>query len=325
MRRRIARREHLSEDGFTLVEMLIAVLLTGILISIVLGVLTTFSQVEANNQSTYAELDQLLPVGTSFQHLLRSAVSTEPTTNGGVPTPPFGIYNATHKMATTTAATTPAHPATPPPQTIESTRLTFFTNTGRTSPRTGQLLGPTKVTAYLTCPKITTPTPTKLVAQLKDRACTFKVLTYTAKVNTCPKMQRTTLPTLPCTWTTKGRILFTVGDINNWTTVAAANAKSTPIATRIAKAEIPVFSYYLTDSTTAVVFPRTASPTKNPFYSCTGSTVTKCPADHIQSVKVEVEVATPQALKKGHVSKVEDQTVTYQLSVISQTYTVAVG
>lgn len=285
----------MSEDGITLVEMLMAVLLTGILVSIVLGVLTTFSQVEQNNQSTYAELDQLLPVGTSFQHLLRSAVSSEPPTSAGIPTPPFGIYNSTHKLIAT-ASTTPTNP------TIGSTRLTFFTNTGRTSPRTGQLLGPTKVTAYLTCPK-TTPKPAK------TRTCTFKVVTYTAKVNTCPKLQQATFPTVPCTWTTKGRILFTVGDINNWTT------KTSTV--------LPVFSYYLTNSTTPVKIPATGKT--NPFASCTGPTVTACPADHIQSVKVEVEVATPQALKRGHVSKVEDQTVTYQLSVISQTYTPAVG
>lgn len=290
----------MSEDGITLVEMLMAVLLTGILISIVLGVLTTFSQVEQSNQSTYTELDQLLPVGTSFQHLLRSAVSTEPPTSAGVPTPPFGIYE-TQKLVKTPAAT-PATPAL----TIEPTRLTFFTNTARTSSRTGQLLGPTKVTATLTCPTITPPTITKL----KDRSCTFKVMTYTAKVNTCPKLERTTLPTVPCTWTTKGRILFTVGDVNNWTT-ATATVK-------------PVFSYYLAGSAAAVTFPST--PAKNPFATCTGSTVSKCPADHIQSVKVEVEVATPQAIGKGrNVTKVEDQTVTYQLSVISQTYTPAVG
>jgi len=281
-----------------------AVLLTGILISIVLGVLTTFSQVEQNNQSTYSELDQLLPVGTSFQHLLRSAVSTEPATNGNVPTPPFGIYVTQKLVKTPTIPTTPTHPNL---RSIEPTQLTFFTNTGRTSPRTGQLLGPTKVTAKLTCPKITPPTT---LTKLKDRACTFKVTTYTAKVNTCPKMQSTTLPTVPCTWTTKGRILFTVGDVNNWTT-----------ATSTIK---PVFSFYLAGGTGAVTFPST--PAKNPFATCTGSTVTKCPADHIQSVKVEVEVATPQALGKGrNVTKVEDQTVTYQLSVISQTYTPAVG
>jgi hypothetical protein len=285
----------MSEDGITLVEMLMAVLLTGILVSIVLGVLTTFSQVEQSNQSTYAELDQLLPVGTSFQHLLRSAVASEPPTSAGIPTPPFGVYNATHKLIAT-ASTTPTH------LTIGPTRLTFFTNTGRTSPRTGQLLGPTKVTAYLTCPK-TTPKPAK------TRTCTFKVVTYTAKVNTCPKLQQKTLPTVPCTWTTRGRILFTVGDINNWTT------KTSTV--------LPVFSYYLTNSTTPVNIPATAKT--NPFASCTGPTVTACPAVHVQSVKVEVEVATPQALKRGHVSKVEDQTVTYQLSVISQTYTPAVG
>lgn len=273
----------MNEEGVTLVEMLMAVLLTGTLITIVLGVLTTFSQVETNNQSTYAELDQLLPVGTSFQHLLRSAVSSAPITSAGVPTPPFGTY-ATGVLTSTS---------------IGSTKLTFFTNTARTSKTTGKLLGPTKVTAFLKCPK-TTPKPAK------TRTCTFKVVTYTALPNTCPGLTKlTSPPTVPCAWTTKSHILFTVGDVNIWTTTTDTTK--------------PVFSYYLAGKTSAETL------SGHPFASCTGSTVTKCPADHIQSVKVEVEVATPQALRRGHVTKVEDQTVTYQLSVISQTYTAAVG
>ncbi|MGH9089855.1 MAG: PulJ/GspJ family protein [Acidimicrobiales bacterium] len=320
-----ALRHHArSEEGFTLIELLISVLLTGILITIVMGVLTTFSKVEQNNQSNYDELDQLLPVGTSFQHLLRSAVSSAPVSNG-VPTPPFGIYNSTYLLTSTS---------------ISPTHLTFFSNTGRTK-STGQLLGPTMVTAVLTCPSITPPsTPTLL----KVRACTFTVTIFTAKPTTCPGLTETkTPPTVPCAWTWTPthhthRTLFRVGDVNNWTTTATTMAKTTPTPTRIAKAEKPVFSYYLahTPTTTTLPAPTTPvsfsqTPSTNPFRSCTGPTpilprVTKCKADHIQSVKVDIEVATPQALRSGRsVPKVEDQTVTYQLSAISQTYTPAVG
>lgn len=290
----------MSDDGVTLVEMTISVLLTAILLTIVLVVLNTFTKVESNTQSTYAELNQLIPVGTSFQHLLRSAVSWAPPSNAGVPTPPFGVYT-TMDLASTS---------------ITSTHLIFFTNTGRTTKATGHLLGPTKVTAALTCPA-TIPTPAK-------RDCTFKVTTYTAEKTTCPGLTAPT--TVPCKWSTSGRTLFTIEDVNNWTT------KNSTVK--------PVFSYYLarTPTTTKKKLPSPTAPVSfplapsaNPFKSCTGPTpinphVTKCIADHIQSVKVDVEVATPGALARGgKVTKVEDQTVTYQLSAISQTYTAAVG
>jgi prepilin-type N-terminal cleavage/methylation domain-containing protein len=306
VRRAVAWRDRTTEDGFTLVEMLVSVLLTGILLSIVLAVFSTFSGVEQNNQSNYNELDQLLPVGTSFQHLLRSAVATAPPTTNGIPTPPFGVY-ATEKLT--------SMPTTPKVMTISSTDLTFFSNTGRTTPTTAHLLGPTKVTAKLSCPTVTPPTT---FTKVKTRACTFTVTTYTAMPKTCPGLTATTTPsTVPCAWRTttktaaeaKGRVLFSVHDVNNWTTKTSRTK--------------PVFSYYLAGKTTPVTMTTHGT---NPFASCTGSTVTACPAAHIQSIKVDVEVATADALAKGRdVAKVEDQTVTYQLSVISQTYTAAVG
>ena len=283
---RLRRR---TEDGVTLVEMVIAVALTAVLLTITLTVLNTFTKVETNTESTYAELNQLIPVGTSFQHLLRSAVSPSPTM------PPFGTY----------AARTPK-------ATVSDNSQTFFSNTGRTAP-TGKLLGPTKVVAVLT-----PAGPTG----------TFTVTTYTAEPNTdashkgCPGL--TTFPTTAtCTWIASGRHLVSVGYVDNYAT--------TP--THPTAPKKPVFSYYLvhdhpTQPTTLALLyatPHTTSPTPRAtptraFATCTLATITGCPADHIQNIKVDLQVRTP-----GAHSQVESQTVTYELSTVSQTYSKPVG
>jgi len=269
-----------SEEGFTLIELSVAMLLTAILLTIVALVMNTLVHVETDTSSSYKEMNQLIPVGTSFQRLLRTAVRPATGGAGNAPVPPFGLYK-------TTGSLTPSAP-------ISSTSLTFFSNTGTPN-------GPVKVTATLA-----------------NR--TFTVTTAAPKATSCPGLG--TRPfTDRCTWTAATpRTLFKVTDVDNMT---------------LGK---PVFSYHLlppmngpvgTNSygTPATLGSHPFTECKPPTYVTTPTTpahlikkpVTHCPAAAVESVKVDLEVSV------GRSAKVESQTVTYQLSTVSQTYSPEVG
>lgn len=304
-------RAHLgTERGFTLVELGVGIILTVILLGIVLGVMGTFFHVETGNDSTYSELDQLIPVGTAFQQLLRTAVSPATSGTGNPPVPPFGHY-------------TPSAPyALKSHSPISYTSLTFYSNTGTHN-------GPVKVVASLVTPTGAAPTATNCkTTKTDDRGCIFTVLTYAPNPRTCPGLTTPTTitPSTPdahmprpatdrCIWSTTGKIVLQVNNVDN-----AILGK-------------PVFKYYL-EAPFSSSYPTTkygtasASNPTTAFATCTpptatptlGGEITHCPANNIQSVKVDLEVKTPGA--KG---KVESQTVTYQLSTVSKTYSPEVG
>lgn len=281
MRRRGVSRRTEVDHGYTLVEMAVAVALTGTLLAISLIVFNTFAHVETGTFSSYAELNQLTPVGTAFQRLLRTAVSPATGGVGAAPVPPFGIYTATGALTS----------ATP----ISKTSLTFFANTGNAN-------GPAMVTATLT---VTT-------VAARPTAGTFLVTEKWPTSTSCPGLGSATTPTQPatnrCDWSTQPQ--HTVLRVSN---VLVASTK-------------PVFAYHLTPPLNN---PPTLPPATKPGYGTPADlglspfgtcTATSCPADHIQSVTVDIEVHVP-----GAKNKVESQTVTYQLSTVSQTYSKAVG
>lgn len=268
-----------TDQGYTLVEVAVAMALTGTLLAISLIVFNTFAHVETATFSSYAELNQLTPVGTAFQRLLRTAVSPATGGVGAAPVPPFGIYTATGTLT----------PTTP----ISKKSLTFFANTGNTN-------GPAMVTATLT---VTTATARPTVG-------TFLVTEKWPTSTSCPGLGSATTPTRPatnrCDWSAQPQ--HTVLRVSN---VLVTTTK-------------PVFAYHLTpplnNSPTAATKPGYGTPADlglTPFGTCTA---TSCPANHIQSVTVDIEVHVP-----GAKNKVESQTVTYQLSTVSQTYSKAVG
>lgn len=115
-----------SEEGFTLMELAISLVLMSILLFITVVVFNTYREVDQDTAASNAEINQLVPVGTSFQRLLRTAVSPATAGAGNAPISPFGIYKTTYALTTTTQ--------------ISTTSLTFFSNTGTS-------YGPVKVTA----------------------------------------------------------------------------------------------------------------------------------------------------------------------------------
>ena len=287
---RVVGRRQLDagEEGFTLVEMAVSVALTGTLLAIVLVVFTTFAKVENSTFSSYNELNQLTPVGTSFQRLLRTAVSPATAGAAAAPIPPFGIYATGHLKATTP---------------ITATSLTFFSNTGTTN-------GPELVRATLTCPTQPTtacPTTTRTLPVTGHPTGVFQVTQTSPQPTTCPGLG-TRPTTTQCNWTKPTR---------SW---APAPKKVLTVRDVFVTGTRPVFAYHLQpplDTPAPTGYGTPASLGATPFSSCTA---TRCPADMVQSVTVDIEVHVI-----GSRNKVESQTVTYELSTVSQTYSPAVG
>lgn len=164
------RRSINIESGYTLVELMIALALFSLLTAITMPIITTFFNTNAYITNSYENLDQLLPISTNLQNLIRSAVSPAPNIAGSSqdPIPAFGIYsNGT--------ATSPGPNTQYPISTtnLTPTQLTFFTNAGNSA-------GPSMVVATLV-------------------GTTFTVTTSKAVPNTCPTSYTSTAK---CDWET---------------------------------------------------------------------------------------------------------------------------
>ena len=341
MRRARARWRHRRDEGYTLIELTVALSLTGILLAIVLVVVTTFMHVQNNTNLTYSELNQLTPVGTNFQNLLRTAVSPATNGTGNAPVPPFGLYTTTsHAIASTTL--------------ITGTSLTFFANASTPN-------GPVEIKASLqgtakkgyqfvvreffvttttsTAATVTSETPTTPTTSVVHRCPGLTTLTTITPTTGLPisrtppesyrcKWKTTRLPLCPSTNKTchESRQVLAVDDV--------VNPELTPPK--------PIFTYYLAAPMNGPLSPsnhRYTTPAHlaaEPFASCTPPTppaspgdtpITNCPADNIESIKIDLEVATPGVNRKVTLKKqkIESQTVTYQLSTVSQTYSPQVG
>ncbi len=129
---RLARRrngtgpERFGEHGYSLVELSIALLLFSLLIGMVIPIVNTLFRTTAYVSNSYANENQLLPISTTFQNLIRSVVSPAPSLGSGQPVPAYGIYR------TSGTATTG----------LSSSSMTFFTNIGDPN-------GPAEVSATL--------------------------------------------------------------------------------------------------------------------------------------------------------------------------------
>ncbi len=78
-----------SEGGFSLIEVMVAMLVTAITLSLALPVLHTFLGAATNVQASYAALDSVTPASDLVPQYLREAVSPAPPTAAKVPTPPL--------------------------------------------------------------------------------------------------------------------------------------------------------------------------------------------------------------------------------------------
>jgi len=189
-----ARRQQREADerGYTLTELSIVLLLMALLFATVAPLLVTLTNVTFDVNDTYANENQLLPVSTNLQRLIRSAVSPGPTPTTGVatgqPVPAFGVYYPTNSPGNQNL--------TAPYTTLSATSMTFFSNIGDPN-------GPALV-----------------VANLNTSTQTLKVSITRADHNTCPGINASPVGS-GCTWgsspATSTRTLFTVQHVINST------------------------------------------------------------------------------------------------------------
>lgn len=146
------------EAGFTVGELTIALMLTSILLMAMIPIVSTFYGITETVSNSYNNENQLLPMSTVFQSLLRTAVSPAPTRASGEPIPPFGTYSTANSSNNRVSA-------------FSASTLTFFANLG--DPHgpgkvVASLSGPSKNATFLvtiahaiagSCPGVSTPAP----------------------------------------------------------------------------------------------------------------------------------------------------------------------
>jgi hypothetical protein len=291
-------REGRTESGYSLIEATISLLLLGLLLATVPIVVQTMFSNQSYINNTYLNLDQLLPVSTSFQELIRSAVAPGPTATGANPTPAFGSYNSSGAQSTTLP-------------TLSNTSATFYSNIGDST------TGPAEIVAFLTntCAMTTGPSPTPY--------CTgsFKVDIAHANPGTCPGVTSGTA----CTWGTL-QPRFIVSNVTN----------VCPSTTSSIACTQPLFTYTLqgypvdpslclplpaTDPTGCVQYPQGGGPGGSPSFTTCTSGANNCYALDIQDVGIDLKVNATGS----NPTQADQQTVVYELSENSATYSPDVG
>ncbi len=177
--RRRAGARRFDEEGFTLLESLIAVLVLAVLLVVTVPIVSTVLQTTNRVNATYSNMNEQLSLSTTLERLLRSAVAPAPSFDGSTAvTPPVTPFEL--------GAITP-------------TSLTFFANTGTAN-------GPEEVT--VACTKTASDTT------LCQPTGTFTLVVTPARAGTCPFSETTT--SLHCTWpSAAAKKLLSLGHVTN--------------------------------------------------------------------------------------------------------------
>ena len=217
---RRARRMARSDDGLTLVELLVAFATLMILFTVVAVVITTYLNAGTTVISSYNSTDQFLPNQVIMARLLRSQVEPAPTPASG-----------------TTACSAAVNVPCPPFLTgsVGTYSVTLYANVGGTA---GQY-GPAKIV-------MAEGTPTEC------SGCTFYTAVFT--VTEYPALQSPACPTSltatnSCTWSASGTVLVDIPDVvNGAATVAqAVTACGQTDTTPLCQSQTPIFTYNTLD------------------------------------------------------------------------------
>jgi prepilin-type N-terminal cleavage/methylation domain-containing protein len=109
-----AGRRRPADEGYTLTELAVALTLFGVLMAMTAPIVSTLFSTTSYVTSSYQNENQLLPISTTFQNLIRSVVEPAPNLSSGQPVPAYGVYNSSGAAVTEPSATS----------------MTFFTNIG---------------------------------------------------------------------------------------------------------------------------------------------------------------------------------------------------
>jgi hypothetical protein len=307
-----------SDDGLTLVELLVAFTALIVLLTIMGNVLTTYLNAGTAVTSSYAATDQLLPTSMTIQRLLRSEVEPAPT----LATTVTGVGAG---YCANPTANTPCPPFDP--SLIGTYSNTFYANIGDAN-------GPAKIV-------MTETTPTKCPG-CKFPSAQFTVTQYKANASTCPFANPSTSPTAPtnvCSWSASGTRLVTINNVVNGLTLnsgGTAVLSATPIFTyntldlNPAEDVPPLPPVYAPGATTQTgsttgtpptgllsAFSTCAAP--NTFDAYGNPTKSNCPADIIQSIRVDLQVQVQGSPLQ------ENSFLVYRLSSASASYSPLVG
>jgi prepilin-type N-terminal cleavage/methylation domain-containing protein len=323
LRARQSRAE--SEAGFTLVELLVTLAVFTILLGMSIPIVATFMDASTKITNTYANINQLLPVSTNLQRLIRSAVAPGPTYFTGIPVPAFGAYSLSTGAGPTGGTVTP-------------TSLTFYTNIGDPN-------GPAKIVASCTpngttgnCayPGTFTVTEAKAITVSGASTCPFD-----GQDNQLCTWSSSPITLLTVTGLTNGLNnvpLFTYGLLITTTTTGSNGMQTTSSTTTSLTGTTPnaaqaAYNLDLTASGTLGGV-TSAGPNGNGWFtSCdappSSTPVTNpdsnCAAAEIESVTIDIQVNETASNTRTGGGQEEDQSTVYLLSTSSSNYEEEVG
>lgn len=298
------RRSRLSnrgDDGFTLLEVMIVLIVLGVLLVVTIPVVSTLEQTTSRVNNTYSNLNGQLELSTTLQRLLRAAVAPAPPLAGKAP----GTGNRTPFV----------------PGALTPTSMSFYANVGTAN-------GPGKVTAQ--CAPIT-PTHAYLCAPTSR----FTVTMTRPNAGSCPTVETSTKS---CTYPTSSgsRLLVSITHIQNGTDAKPLFVYSYGIQPALGT---PLSVTTVCVTTTTSPAPCTGSDaTTLSSTSCAAPTTNatdpyaKCPAGAVDDVAYDVQInvkttkvhrTRTTSLNGGY--QVEDATGTFVLSATSVLFDPAVG
>lgn len=289
-----------GEEGVTLLEMMIVMVVTAILLAITLPIVTTLLRTTSRVDTTYSNVDEQLWLSTNLQRLVRSAVAAEPSFSGHTPVPAFV------------------------PGTMTPTSMSFTTNTGTPD-------GPVLIQASCT----TTASDATLCAAPTS---TFTVKVTDPVANTCPRTTNPldVTPTTRCTYTTahgaKSHLLVEVAHVKN-------GAHKTPLFV-FSYGPAPTPGHPMTTTTICALHPTPTQPTCTATgtdatvfgtSNCKAATTftslkpfVNCPAGQIEKVNYDLQINGNTSTLNGG-SQAEDDTGVFMLSSTSPLFEPSVG
>jgi Tfp pilus assembly protein FimT len=284
------RRQLRDEQGFTMVEMAVIMLVFGILLAITIPIVSTVLQTSSKVNVTYSNVDEQLWLSTTLQRLVRAAVAPTPSVTGSAPVPAF-----------VTGSVTP-------------TSMTFFTNAGTSR-------GPEMVVAKCTTTPHTSTLCTKSTA-------TFSVAIYRAEVT--PSTGKSFCPTVTGTASTHCLYTKTTANGKTLTITKRTLVSISNVRNGTNGQVLFLYTYAIPSGTTTkrptVQHPKATQDSV--FSTCTAGTplapFKSCPAGEIESVTYDLQINAKTTARYGG-SQAEDDTGIFVLSSTSMGYEPSVG
>jgi prepilin-type N-terminal cleavage/methylation domain-containing protein len=268
-----------ADQGFTLVELMIAMTITAIILTLSTTIISSYFNNGTQINSAYQGFDEVIPSTTGLQQYFITMVEpATPTVASGAftPIPPFS-YNPPTESAGN-------NPALPAGFQLSPNSATFTSNTGDPN-------GPGLVQISTTAnaaPKNGNPQTSTLIATLTP-----------ADPGTCPDVTSGT----KCTWgvTTTPKRIATVNDLIN----GATNA-TTPVLQYATTTSGGIVSPY---STTA------GSTWQTTFGPGSCSSQGNCPADQITAVTIAIQIQPPGKQTTVYQTTVTPFSISYATNV----------